>query len=107
MLASALHWLKHFHVDGLRVDAVASMLYRDYSRKAGEWVPNRHGGRENLEAIDFLRHLNDVVALEAPGALVIAEESTAWPGVSQRTDQGGLGFAYKWNMGWMLSLIHI
>jgi 1,4-alpha-glucan branching enzyme len=101
MIASGLHWLKHFHVDGLRVDAVASMLYRDYSRKAGEWVPNRYGGRENLEAIDFLRHLNDVVALEAPGALVIAEESTAWPGVSQPTQQGGLGFAYKWNMGWM------
>jgi 1,4-alpha-glucan branching enzyme len=101
MIASGLHWLKHFHVDGLRVDAVASMLYRDYSRKAGEWVPNRYGGRENLEAIDFLRHLNDVVALEAPGALVIAEESTAWPGVSQPTQQGGLGFSYKWNMGWM------
>jgi 1,4-alpha-glucan branching enzyme len=106
MLASGLHWLKHFHVDGLRVDAVASMLYRDYSRKAGEWVPNRHGGRENLEAIDFLRHLNDVVELEAPGALVIAEESTAWPGVSQSTQQGGLGFAYKWNMGWMHDSLH-
>lgn len=106
MLASALHWLKHFHIDGLRVDAVASMLYRDYSRKAGEWVPNRHGGRENLEAIDFLRHLNDVVALETPGALVIAEESTAWPGVSQSTQQGGLGFAYKWNMGWMHDSLH-
>ncbi|VEF11343.1 glycogen branching enzyme [Pseudomonas fluorescens] len=106
MLASGLHWLKHFHIDGLRVDAVASMLYRDYSRKAGEWVPNRHGGRENLEAIDFLRHLNDVVALEAPGALVIAEESTAWPGVSQSTQQGGLGFAYKWNMGWMHDSLH-
>lgn len=106
MLASALHWLKHFHIDGLRVDAVASMLYRDYSRKAGEWVPNRHGGRENLEAIDFLRHLNDVVALEAPGALVIAEESTAWPGVSQSTQQGGLGFNYKWNMGWMHDSLH-
>jgi len=106
MLASALHWLKHFHVDGLRVDAVASMLYRDYSRKAGEWVPNRHGGRENLEAIDFLRHLNDVVNLEAPGALVIAEESTAWPGVSQTTQQGGLGFDYKWNMGWMHDSLH-
>ncbi|OCR21582.1 glycogen branching protein [Pseudomonas syringae] len=106
MLASGLHWLKHFHVDGLRVDAVASMLYRDYSRKAGEWVPNRFGGRENLEAIDFLRHLNDVVNLEVPGALVIAEESTAWPGVSQTTQQGGLGFAYKWNMGWMHDTLH-
>lgn len=106
MIASALHWLKHFHVDGLRVDAVASMLYRDYSRKAGEWVPNRYGGRENIESIEFLRHLNDVVAHEAPGALVIAEESTAWPGVSQPTEQGGLGFAYKWNMGWMHDTLH-
>lgn len=101
MLASALHWLRTFHVDGLRVDAVASMLYRDYSREPGEWIPNRHGGRENLEAIDFLCHLNDVVKLEVPGALVIAEESTAWPGVSRPTQEGGLGFAYKWNMGWM------
>lgn len=106
MLASALHWLKDFHIDGLRVDAVASMLYRDYSRQPGEWIPNRHGGRENLEAIDFLRHLNDVVALEAPGALMIAEESTAWPGVSQRTDEDGLGFSYKWNMGWMHDSLH-
>ncbi len=101
MLASALHWLRHFHVDALRVDAVASMLYRNYSRKEGEWIPNQYGGQENLEAIDFLRHLNDVVAEEVPGAVVIAEESTAWPGVTQPTAEGGLGFAYKWNMGWM------
>jgi 1,4-alpha-glucan branching enzyme len=101
MLASALHWLKDFHIDGLRVDAVASMLYRDYSRKAGEWLPNRFGGRENLEAIDFVRHLTDVVKAEAPGTLVIAEESTAWPGVTRATGEGGLGFDYKWNMGWM------
>ncbi|HDZ48622.1 hypothetical protein LCGC14_0037710 [marine sediment metagenome] len=101
MLASALHWLRHFHVDALRVDAVASMLYRNYSRNEGEWIPNRYGGHENLETIDFLRHLNDVISEEVPGTIVIAEESTAWPGVTQPTEEGGLGFAYKWNMGWM------
>ncbi|WP_251977969.1 1,4-alpha-glucan branching protein GlgB [Salinicola avicenniae] len=101
MLASALHWLRHFHLDGLRVDAVASMLYRNYSRQEGEWIPNRYGGTENLEAVAFLQHLNEVVHDEVPGAMVIAEESTAWPGVTAPVSSNGLGFSYKWNMGWM------
>ena len=101
LIASALHWLEHFHVDALRVDAVASMLYRDYSRDAGDWIPNIYGGREHLEAIDFIRHLNAVVRERCPGAITIAEESTAWPGVTRRESELGLGFSYKWNMGWM------
>jgi 1,4-alpha-glucan branching enzyme len=101
LVANALYWLEEFRVDGLRVDAVASMLYLDYSRQPGQWVPNAQGGREDLDAVGFVRELNDVVAEEHPGALVIAEESTAWPGVTASTEHGGLGFSRKWNMGWM------
>ena len=101
LVANAVYWLQEFHIDGLRVDAVASMLYLDYSRQSGQWVPNRFGGREHLEAIEFLQEVNATAYRRVPGIVMIAEESTAWPGVTRPTDAGGLGFGLKWNMGWM------
>ncbi len=101
LIANALYWLGELHVDGLRVDAVASMLYLDYSRHEGEWLPNRYGGRENLEAIEFVKSMNEAVRIEQPGCITVAEESTAWGGVSRPVRDGGLGFTFKWNMGWM------
>ncbi len=101
LLANALFWLREYHVDGLRVDAVASMLYLDYSRKAGEWIPNEFGGREDLDSVSFLKELNELIHAREPGAISAAEESTAWPGVSRPTYLGGLGFGLKWNLGWM------
>lgn len=101
LISNALYWIREFHIDGLRVDAVASMIYLDYSRKPGEWLPNEYGGRENLEALAFLRRLNETIYAEGRGAVTIAEDSTAWPMVSRPTYVGGLGFGYKWNLGWM------
>lgn len=106
LIANALFWLKKYHIDGLRVDAVSSMVYLDFSRKAGEWIPNQYGGNENLDAVAFLKETNEVIHQEAPGAITIAEESTAWAMVSRPTYLGGLGFTFKWNMGWMHDTLH-
>ncbi|MEP7050465.1 MAG: 1,4-alpha-glucan branching protein GlgB [Pseudomonadota bacterium] len=106
LIANALYWLEEFHLDGLRVDAVASMLYLDFSRKEGEWLANAFGGRENLEAVSFFKELNELVHLTVPGAFTVAEESTAWPGITRAPSEGGLGFDFKWNMGWMHDTLH-
>jgi len=105
LMSNALYWMREYHVDGLRVDAVASMLYLDYSRRSGQWIPNRFGGRENLEAVDFLHQMNVLTHEQQPGTITAAEESTAWPGVSRPVYLGGLGFTYKWNMGWMHDIL--